>query len=91
MASIQHSIRDGVAAARVRAALVARGSTMRAWALHHGYPPVSVYCAVNTWARRPDKRPHGGQARRIIAQLRDDLGADVVPEPTAPERVGSAA
>lgn len=64
----------------IQAALRAQGRSLRRWALARGYPVTSVYVAVQTWAGRVDRHPQGGQSRQILAELRADLGADLVPE-----------
>lgn len=66
-------------AARIRGALKARGSSLNAWALAHGYPVRTVYSCVETWAGRTDRDPLGGISRRIMTQLRADLGDEIVP------------
>lgn len=64
----------------IQAALRAQGRSLRRWALARGYPVSSVFVAVQTWAGRTDRPPQGGQSRQILAELRADLGADLVPD-----------
>lgn len=65
---------------QIMGALRSRGSSLRRWALGAGYGYTSVHRAVQTWAGRTDRRPHGGQAREIMARLRADLGPELVPD-----------
>ena len=62
------------------AALRARGSNGRRWAADHGYHWRTVYSVLHVWVGRTDRRPHGGLARQILADLRADLGAELVPD-----------
>jgi hypothetical protein len=65
---------------RVLAALRARGTTARRWALAHGYRPRTVYAAIRDWVGRTDRAPLGGIKREIVRELRAELGAELVPE-----------
>lgn len=64
----------------IRQALRDRGSSLNAWAKDRGYPVRTVYSCVETWAGRTDRAPHGGVSRSIMADLRAELGSDLVPE-----------
>jgi hypothetical protein len=65
----------------IRAALIARGSSLALWARSNGFEERTAYQVVRRWAGRTDRAPHGGLARQIIASLRDELGAELLPEP----------
>ena len=69
---------------RIYAALRARGTSVPAWARAHGYQPRTVYQVIERWAHRTDRPPHGGMARQIIADLRAELGPELVPAPRRP-------
>lgn len=77
---------------RVRSALVARGTSLRAWAhafaARTGRPKRAVYSsarmALERWGNRTDRAPEGALAREIMDALRAELGADVV-HPFGPE------
>ena len=57
----------------VRAKLLMRGwRSLSAWAIAHGYLPVTARRAVYDWGMRTE-RPHGGINRQIIADLRKTL------------------
>ena len=67
----------------IRGALLEKGySGIADWARRHGHEERGVYYAIKRWGWRLDRTPHGGISRQIIADLRADLGADVVPEVT---------
>jgi hypothetical protein len=53
----------------VKDALKARGSSLYAFAKEHGYAYRTVCVTVQRWAGRTDRKPHGGEARRIMADL----------------------
>lgn len=66
----------------VFAAFRARGTTARAWATKRGWKQGSVYLVIREWVEHPlraGKMPHGGLNRAIILDLREELGADLVP------------
>ena len=62
-------------------ALRDRGSSLNVWAEARGYAPRSAYHAVKTWGGRTDRAPVGGISRSIMADLRADLGPEIVPDP----------
>lgn len=73
---------------RIRGTLIARGSSLRAWAHgwaeRHGRDPVATYeLARITIARRLERglSPKGSLGRALIEDLRAELGAEVVPLP----------
>lgn len=66
---------------KILTALTERGSNLGKWANEHGYKGGTVYKSVSRWAGRTDRSPHGGLSRHIMADLRADLGPEVVPEP----------
>lgn len=68
-------------AGAVLQALASRGTPLYTWAPAHGYQRRTVYQTVHRWAGRTDKYPHGGIARQIMADLRKDLGTELIPEP----------
>lgn len=47
--------------------------SISAWARRHGFLPTTAARTLHRWGRRTDRRPHGGIARAIIAQLTADL------------------
>lgn len=61
-------------AAAIKRALRTRGTSLSGWARTHGYEPRTVRLAVQRWAGRTDRTPHGGLSRRIMAQLTTELG-----------------
>ena len=83
MGSIRHQTTDRrPATPRVCEALVARGTSVHAWAKEHGYPNQSVYTVIERWIDNPERRgrlPLGGISRQIVRDLQATLGADVVP------------
>jgi len=57
----------------VRAQVMLRGyRSLAAWAVAHGYLPVTVRRVVYDWGQRPD-RPHGGIGRQVILDLKKTL------------------
>lgn len=64
----------------IQRALKDQGRSVNAWAAEKGYAPRSVYTAIETWAGRTDRQPWGGISRSIMADLRADLGPELVPE-----------
>jgi len=66
-------------AAAVFAALRERGLSVRQWAQVRGHSERTVYQVIHVWAGRTDREPLGGIARTIIAELRAELGPDVLP------------
>lgn len=73
--------------ARIRAGLVARGSSLRqwahAWAAAHGEAPDATYHSLRmAIQRRLNHRrpPLGPVALRLVRALRADLGPAVVPD-----------
>lgn len=71
---------DTAAVRNIRQALKARRTSLNAWAKSRGYRVRTVYSAVETWAGRTDRAPHGGISQSIMADLRADLGNELVPE-----------
>jgi hypothetical protein len=69
------------AAARILAALAERHGGVVRWAEARGYRWRTVYRVIEIWGPRRDRAPWGGIGRQIMADLRADLGADVVPVP----------
>ena len=67
--------------AAVRAALRTRGTSLRRWAIARGYHPATAYQVVREWSGR-SRRPLGGIGRSIIADLRAELGNEILPPPT---------
>jgi hypothetical protein len=61
---------------KVRAQLVARGSSLRKWALANGYEPRTVAQTVSRWAGA-DRLPRGIKAFRILEKLSKELGEEV--------------
>jgi gp16 family phage-associated protein len=70
---------------KVRAALRTRGTSLRRWAIAKGYHPATAYQVVREWSGR-SRRPLGGIGRSIIADLRAELGNDILPPPTGAGR-----
>lgn len=70
---------------RIRDALRKRGTSLNAWAAAHDYRPRTVYDAVQIWGDRTDRAPLGGISRSIMADLRADLGPEILPVPAARE------
>ncbi|OIO78601.1 MAG: hypothetical protein COS39_06600 [Hydrogenophilales bacterium CG03_land_8_20_14_0_80_62_28] len=63
---------------QVRGKLALRGwRSLSAWALAHGYLPVTARRAVYDWGMRDDHEPLGGIKRAIMRDLRRTLEADV--------------
>jgi hypothetical protein len=85
MKSIQHTAHIRRPSAHgVRAALIARGTSVHAWAKSHRYRLSSVYTVIERWIDNPDRRgrlPLGGISRQIAHDLQAELGPDVVPLP----------
>ena len=82
------SEKSDAASRRIRAALIASGSSLRlwahAWAECQGRDPQGAYDLLRmTIARRLERglAPRGPVGRAMIEALRADLGADVVPLP----------
>lgn len=67
----------------VLAELRRRGTSVTRWAEAHGYRWRTVYSVIEVWVGRTDREPHGGIARQVLTDLRSDLGADLVPLPSA--------
>ena len=60
----------------VRAKLMLRGwRSLSAWAVAHGYLPVTARRAIYDWGQR-EERPLGGINRQIMASLRRTLAED---------------
>jgi hypothetical protein len=78
--------RDAEAPARILSALAGRRGGVRAWAEARGYRWRTVYRVIEIWSPRRDRAPLGGMGRQIMADLRADLGTEVVPEPTGERR-----
>lgn len=83
---------------RIRAALIAGGSSLRLWAHfwaeQHGRDPQGTYDLLRMTLRRRVERglpPQGAVGQALIASLRADLGADVVPLPADADPVERAA
>jgi hypothetical protein len=57
----------------VAAALRARGLSLRQFARRQGYVYRTVCITVQRWGQRSDRQPHGGLARRIMAELLAEL------------------
>lgn len=75
----------------IRAALVSRGTTLRAWsrqwALANGRDPDATYAtARRTIERRLEAGlpPNGRVGRAIVSGLQSELGSGVIPESAAP-------
>lgn len=72
--------------ARIRAALMARGSSLREWsfaqARRQRRDPEAFYSTVRNnvvrWGDRRDRAPEGEEARAALDALRQDLGPEVV-------------
>ncbi len=72
---------------RVRAALIARGTSLRvwafAWAKRHGRNPLASYSTVRVtisrWGHRRDRAPEGELARMILDDLRAEIGPELIP------------
>lgn len=64
--------------AKVRALLVERGSSIRKFALDHGYKPRSVQQALERWVGR-DSLPLGRLTFRMLRDLSIEIGQEVVP------------
>ena len=62
----------------VRARLVEQGSSIRNFALNHGYKPRSVQQAVERWAGR-DSLPLGRLTYKILQDLSHEIGQEIVP------------
>ena len=73
---------DAQAIKLIRHSLRQRGDSIPKFAERHGYAVRTVYQAVETWAGRTDRDPLGGISRSIMADLRAELGPDVVPDHT---------
>jgi len=58
----------------IKAKLRKCGKSIHAWALESGYPPSTVYSVVRRWGQRTDRKPHGGVARQVMADLRREVG-----------------
>jgi hypothetical protein len=55
--------------------------SLRAWAIAHGYLPMTVRATIVTWGTRADRRqPHGGIARAVMHDLRATLGGGITPD-----------
>lgn len=65
----------------IQRALRERGTSLYAWARDHGFEQRSVYQAVHFWGDRTDREPRGNIYRKIIRQLREELGTELLPEP----------
>lgn len=64
--------------AKVRALLIERGSSIRQFALTHGYKPRSVQQALERWAGR-DTLPLGRLTFRMLRDLSAEIGHEIVP------------
>ncbi len=61
----------------VRAALIMRGwHSVAAWAVAHGYMPITVRRYIYDWWHRTDREPLGGIARQIGKDLRAEIGEE---------------
>ncbi|MFN4097787.1 MAG: hypothetical protein ACK4GG_13545 [Sphingomonas sp.] len=59
---------------QVKAALLLRGwNSVSAWAIAHGFLPVTARRAIYDWWHRTDREPLGGINRQIIAELRAEV------------------
>ena len=58
----------------IRAKLKEKGSNLKRWAEVRGYVPRTVQGVVRRWGHRTDRQPLGGLARKIMADLRRELG-----------------
>lgn len=65
---------------RILAALSAKYGGAYAWAAARGHRARTVYLVIQRWGPRRDREPLGGMGRQIMADLRADLGTEVVPE-----------
>lgn len=63
---------------KVRARLMERGTSMRQFALNHGYRPRTVTQAVERWVGR-DSLPLGRLTFQILKDLSVEVGSEVVP------------
>lgn len=68
-------------AAVIKKALAKDRWNLSSWARAHRYEKRTVYQTVERWAGRTDRHPHGDISRQIMADLRAQLGTDIVPEP----------
>ena len=64
--------------AKVRALLVEQNSSIRQFALKHGYKPRSVQQALERWAGR-NSLPKGRLTYRMLQDLSREIGQEVVP------------
>lgn len=48
-------------------------ASMAQWAKGRGFGPSAVAMTLRRWGHRPERRPHGGISRQIMAALREDL------------------
>lgn len=71
-------------ATTVRAHLLLLGWTsVAAWARAHGYERLTAGVTIRNWCDRTDRSPHGGIARRVMADLRRTLAEKVTPDEQA--------
>lgn len=63
---------------QVRAALVARKTSYKQWALAHRYEPRMVVYAVNTYAGS-QRKPRGLVTFRILRDLSREIGREISP------------
>lgn len=60
----------------VRANLVARGSSLRAWAIANGYEPRTVSQAVARWAGK-NHPPRGVKTFFILRKMSQEIGQEI--------------
>lgn len=74
---------------QIRARLVEKGSSLRQFALAHGYEPRTVTQAVDRYAES-DSLPRGRLTFRILRDLSRELGFEILPGILADEDSGKA-
>jgi hypothetical protein len=62
--------------------------SVSAWAAAHGYERLMAAYCIRTWGNRVDRRPHGGIARALMADLRRTLVEGKRPEHMTSNLVG---
>ena len=63
---------------QVRARLVERGSSMRRWAIDHGYEPRTVSQTVQRYAGHSEL-PRGRLTFNILRDLSREIGSEILP------------
>jgi hypothetical protein len=80
--------RDPAAPKRILKALAKRYGGVKPWSAARKHSWRTVYRVIEVWGPRTDRAPWGGIGRQVMADLRADLGADVVPVPAGEQRLG---